>query len=556
MKKLILLVFGALAVNVYVYGQVLTQRHSFTRADTLRGMLSPLRSCYDINYYHLDIKVDIGRRFISGSNLFQFTANSDFSRLQFDLFKNLLVEKVVYKGKELKFTREYDAVFVDFEETIKQGSKEQFTVYYSGRPVVAKNPPWDGGFIFTHDSAKKPWVAVTCQGLGASSWWPNKDHQSDEVDSMLISIAVPEGLTNVSNGRLRSSERLTDGYTRFNWFVSYPINNYNVTLNIADFAHFSDVYSGEKGSLDLDYYVLKENLQKAKPHFDADVKRMLSCFEHWFGPYPFYHDGYKLVEAPYLGMEHQSAVAYGNQYKKGYSGKDLSGTGLGLSWDYLIIHETGHEWFGNNITSKDIADMWIHEAFTTYSEGLFVECNEGKQKGAEYIKGERKAVLNDTPVIGTYNVNKEGSGDMYFKGTNMLHTIRSIVNDDETWRKTLRGLNSTFGLKTVTSDEIIAYVNQSTGKDLNKVFEQYLNYTSIPTLEIKKGKGGKASLNYRWKSEVKGFNMPLKVRFLPSNDGDWFFIQPSADWKSLTLPEGKKSLEADTDNFFIETSQK
>ncbi|MEO8794370.1 MAG: M1 family metallopeptidase, partial [Daejeonella sp.] len=333
-------------------------------------------------------------------------------------------------------------------------------------------------------------------------------HQADEVDSMMISISVPPGLTDVSNGRLVSSQKLDDGYTKFNWFVSYPINNYTVSVNIADYAHFSDTLQGENGKLDIDYYVLKENLDKAKTQFNADVKPMLSCFEHWFGPYPFYRDGYKLVETPYLGMEHQSAVAYGNHYQKGYRGRDLSGTGLGLTWDYIIVHESGHEWFGNNITSKDIADMWIHEGFTMYSEGLFVECKQGKDDGIKYIKGVRQNIANDKPIIGPYNVNTEGSGDMYYKGANMLQTIRAILNDDTKWLAILRGLNKEFGLKTTNTHEVEEYMIKKSGIDLQPIFDQYLRTTKIPQLQysIKNG-----ILEYKYSNVIENFTMPVEI---------------------------------------------
>ena len=481
----------------------------YTRADSLRGNLTPLRTNYDINYYHLEVKVDIDQKFISGSNLFRFTATEDLNRIQFDLFENLIISKVEFHGKNIAFKREFNAVFLDFPETIKKGSKEEFTVFYEGKPAIAKNAPWDGGFIFSQDKSGKPWVGVAVQGFGASSWWPNKDHQSDEVDSMLISVSVPQGLMDVSNGRLRSVVKQAEGYTRYNWFVSNPINNYNVTINIADYVHFSDTFMGEKGKLDLNYYVLKENLEKAKKQFGKNVKPMLSCFENWFGPYPFYEDGYKLVETPYLGMEHQSAIAYGNEYLNGYKGSDLSGTDLGLSWDYIIVHESGHEWFGNNITSKDIADMWIHEAFTMYSEGLFVECRKGKNAGIQYIKGVRKSIQNDRPIIGQYNVNEEGSVDMYYKGANMLQTIRSIINDDLKWRQILRGLNSEFGLKTSTTQDIENYIIQKSGINLQPVFNQYLRTTKIPVLSYKI-MGNK--LLYKWSNVIEGFDMPVLIK--------------------------------------------
>jgi aminopeptidase N len=384
----LLLMLGLVANSARA--QLGVPKDTFTRADTLRGSnTSPFRTCYDINYYHLDVKFDIENKFISGSTLFKFTATTDFTKLQFDLFSNLKVEKVLYKGAELPYTREYNAVFVTFPATIPKDSKQEFTVYYSGNPTIAKNPPWDGGIAYKTDSLGNPWVATACQGMGASVWWPNKDQQADEVDSALISISCPTGLLDVSNGRLRKVTDLKNGYTRFDWFVANPINNYDIEANIGKYSHFSDVFNGEKGKLTLDYWVLTYDLPKAKIQFPANVNDMLKAFEYWFGPYPFYEDGYKLIEAPHLGMEHQSGTAYGNHFRNGYLGRDLSGTGWGLKWDFIIVHESGHEWFGNSITSKDLADMWIHEGFTNYSESLFVEQRYGKQAGQEYVHGTR-----------------------------------------------------------------------------------------------------------------------------------------------------------------------
>lgn len=528
--------------------QLIGQTNTFSRADTLRGLLTPLRTCYNIDYYHLDVRVDIEQKAITGSNLFRFTATTDFSKLQFDLFENLTIEKILYKNEPLKYTREFNAVFVEFPETIPQHSQDEFTVYYSGRPVVAKNAPWDGGFIFSKDGSGKPWVAVACQGLGASAWWPCKDHQADKVDSMLISVSVPNNLVNISNGRLQSVNNLPDGYLRYNWLVSYPINNYNVTLNIGDYRHISDSITGLAGKLSLDYYVLRENFAKAKKYFEPDVQNTIRSFEHWFGPYPFYRDGYKLVESPYLGMEHQSAISYGNEYKKGYKGNDLSGTGFGKTWDYIIVHESAHEWFGNNITSKDVADMWIHESFTTYAEGVFVEWIKDKTAGAKYIKGLRKNILNDVPIIGTYNVDQEGSGDMYYKGANMLHGIRTLIDDDERWRQILTGLNSTFGLKTTTTEEVINFINTAAGKNFSSIFDQYLRYTDIPILEVRRS--GK-QLEYRWKASVKNFDMPIRIKLEPS--AKWIYIYPNANWQTLKNEAKIADIIVDTDNFYIKT---
>jgi aminopeptidase N len=550
--KLHRLLLVALAICSFnANAQLGARKETFTHADTLRGMLTPLRTCYDINYYHLDVKFDIDKKFISGSNLFKFTATQDLTKLQFDLFANLTVEKVVYKGKELPYTRELNAVFVTFPKTITQGSKDEFTVYYSGNPTIAKHAPWDGGVVYTTDSLGKPWIATACQGVGASIWWPNKDHQADEVDSMMISVSAPKGLKDVSNGRLRKVTELKDGYTRFDWFVANPINNYDVEANIGDYTHFTDTYNGEKGKLTTDFWVLPYNLEKAKKQFAANVPAMLKSFEYWFGPYPWYEDGYKLVETPHLGMEHQSGVAYGNHYVNGYytgrGGIDRSGSGWGLKWDYIIIHESGHEWFGNNITSKDLGDMWIHEGFTDYSEALFVESQYGKKAGQEYANGLRKGIANDSPIVGPYNVNKEGSGDMYDKGTVLLNMIRTVINDDEKWRGILRGLNKTFYHKTVTYDDITKYVSDQSGMNLLPVFDQYLHYKDLPIVEFATVKD---KLVAKWIANARGFNMPLKVRV---KGGEYKFIKPGNGYFAPVNIDGltKDNLEVDTFNYYV-----
>jgi aminopeptidase N len=543
LSKIYLFVFIFL-ISLSANAQLLVEKEKYGRADSLRGYLSPMRTCYDINYYHLDLKIDIDKKAISGSNEFKFTATRDFTKLQFDLFANFKVEKVVYQGKSLTFKREINAVFVNFP-LVKKGSKHSFSVYYSGNPTIAKRAPWDGGFVFAKDAAGKPFIATACQGVGASIWWPNKDHQADEVDSMLISISVPKGLKDISNGRLRKTTELKDGYTRFDWFVASPINNYDVALNVGDFVHFDDVYEGEKGKLTLDYWVLPENLEKAKVQFAANVKPMLKAFEYWFGPYPFYEDGYKLVESPHLGMEHQSAVAYGNKYQNGYLGRDMSTTGAGLKWDFIIVHESGHEWFGNNITSKDLADMWIHEGFTNYSESLFTESLFGKQAGQEYIEGTRKAIQNQSPVQGIYNVNREGSGDMYPKGGNLLNMVRTIIDDDEKWRSILRGLNKEFYHSTVNAEDVIGYINKQSGKDFTKVFAQYLKYTNLPILEIRV-LDGKA--NARWIADVKGFDMPVRLKI---KGGDFKFYNLTTAFKPIELAGATKdNIEVDF-NYYI-----
>lgn len=531
MKKWLLPVM-LLLLGVSAKAQLLSGQKELTKADTLRGMLTPLRTCYDINYYHLDVKIDIDNRSVSGSNEFRFTAVTDFTRLQFDLFENLTVDKVTYKGKELPFTREANAVFVTFPTTIKKKTKDRFTVWYHGNPKVAKNAPWDGGFIFKKDKAGNPFVSVACQGLGASVWWPTKDHQSDEVDSMMISISAPKDLQEVSNGRLRSIVEKPDGYTQHNWFVANPINNYDVSFYIGKYAHWQDSMQGEKGNLSIDYWALKEDSVIARNHWDADVKTMIKAFEYWFGPYPWYEDGYKLVQAPHLGMEHQSAVAYGNQFKKGYLGRDLSGSGTGLKWDFIIVHESGHEWFGNNITSKDVADMWVHEGFTSYSEVLFTEYTQGKKAAIDYLVGIRRNIRNDIPIIGPYNVNKEGSGDMYYKGSNMIHTIRAILNNDEKFRQILRGMNKDFYHKTVTTSQIENYISSKSGINFSQVFDQYLRQPKPPVFEYSITNG---QLKYRWIAANSKFNMPVEVTI---NGTGYTRIIPGTEWKTIPVAQG------------------
>ncbi|WP_348812517.1 M1 family metallopeptidase [Flavobacterium maritimum] len=515
---------------------------TFTRQDTLRGSITKERAWWDVKYYHLDIKVNPSDSTITGSNTIRYQVLQEYNRMQIDLQNPMEIQKVIQDGVPLKYKREGNAFFIELVAPQKPGAIKELTVFYGGKPKVAVRPPWDGGITWKKDANGNPFIASSCQGLGASVWWPNKDHMYDEVENMLISVNVPKGLMDISNGRLQSVKQLKDGTKTYNWYVSNPINNYGVNINIGDYVNFSEKYKGEKGNLDCNYYVLRDNLAKAKVQF-KDATRMLKAFEHWFGPYPFYEDSYKLVETPYLGMEHQSCVTYGNGYQNGYLGRDLSGTGWGLKFDFIIIHESGHEWFANNITYKDIADMWIHESFTNYSESLFVEYYYGKDAGFEYVRGTRKGIKNDEPIIGHYDVNSEGSGDMYPKGGNMLHTLRQIVNNDEKWRNILRGLNSTFYHQTVTTKQIEDYISQQVGIDLNTFFNQYLRDTRIPTLEYY---FKDAKLGYRWTNCVPGFNMSVKITL----NGTEKLLNPTTEWNSLESKTETPKLEIDK-NFYV-----
>ncbi|HEX5869075.1 MAG TPA: M1 family metallopeptidase, partial [Longimicrobium sp.] len=448
------------------------QAQPFTRADSLRGSIGPARAWWDVAFYDLSLSVNPADSSVAGSNGITYRVLQPATEMQIDL-QRLEVDSIVQDGRRLRHRRDGDALFVTLAAPQTEGAIKTVTVHYHGKPRAARRAPWDGGFVWGRDPAGGPWIATAVQGLGASAWWPNKDTQADEPDSMRIAVTVPRGMTNVSNGRLRDSVHNANGTSTWTWFVGSPINNYGVAVNAGSYTHFADVFEGEKGPLTLDYWPLAMHEQAARRQWGRDVKPMLQCFESWFGPFPWYEDGFKLVETPYLGMEHQSAVAYGNGYRNGYLGQDLSGTGRGMSWDYIVVHEAGHEWFGNHITTRDVADMWVHEGLTTYAEGLFVECLHGTQAGAEYVIGQRQLVRNDGPVVGPYGVNtRSPSDDMYFKGANMLHTIRQLVDDDERWRGILRGLNATFGRQTVTGAQVTEYMSRQAGMDLSRVFEQ------------------------------------------------------------------------------------
>jgi len=526
MKKLYILL---LLLNSWV---VFSQEYN--REDSLRGSLTHIRTCYDVTFYDLNVVIDEQERFIERSvNIIHFTALSDFNWFQIDLAINMEVLLIEFEGKELDFAREFDAVYVYFNRFIKKGESAKIKVWYGGYPVEAVNPPWQGGFVWQKDKNNNPWIGVSCQGLGASVWWPCKDHQSDEPDSMRIKVAARYPLKIVANGDLRSdtsvwSQHLNSWMSVSEWFVSYPINNYNVTLNIGDYTHFSDKYISNNDTLMLDYYVLNGNEEKAKLHFEQ-VKPMMECFENYFGPYPFWNDGYALIETPYLGMEHQSAIAYGNKFLSGYSG-NISHIDS-LDFDFIIVHESGHEWWGNSITTNDIADMWVHEGFCTYAEVLYVECLYGYDAMLSYVNNQKRSVRNDKPVVGPYHVNKEGSWDMYFKGSLMLHTLRSLIEDDKLWFEVIMGISNKFKHKTIDGQDIIYYINKKTNKDFSIFFNQYLKNKDIPEFEYSLQKDGRnTTLICKWNA-IDDFEMPLLI-----NTGkDDFWIYPTNEEKEIDL---------------------
>ena len=545
MRRILLVTALALSPFVRVSAQDTTR---FTHADTLRGSNGPARAWWDATFYDLHVRVFPADSSIRGSTGITYRVLQPAQEMQIDLQVPLVVDSIVQDRRVLASRRDGNAFFVTLAARQRAGEVRTVTVWYHGQPRAARRPPWDGGFIWARDSLGNAWIATANEGLGASVWWPNKDYLGDEPDSQRIAITVPDPMVDVSNGRLRSTTHNADSTTTFEWFVANPINNYDVSVNAGRYAHWSDTLAGEAGPLTRDFWPLANHLEAARRQFQQATP-MLRCFERWFGPYPWYEDGYKLVEAPHLGMEHQSAVAYGNHFQNGYLGRDLSRTGLGLQWDFIIVHESAHEWWGNSISSQDHADMWVHESFANYAEGIYTECQMGKTAGAAYVIGTRIGIRNDRPIIPAYGVNAEGSGDMYPKGGNMLHTIRQIVDDDAQWRAILRGLGATFRHQTVTGRQVQEYIGRAAGIDLSRVFAQYLTTTKVPVLEYRTQD---TTLSYRWANVVEGFAMPVRVN-VPGLGTR--LLHPTDVWQTLALPAALPASRAGDlvvdDNFYV-----
>jgi aminopeptidase N len=508
--------------------------------DILRGEYSPWRANNDLLSYDLDIRVDPEKKFISGKNTIRFKMLKDDTRIQLDLFANLNVDKILLGSTELKYTRELGTVFVDFPAPLRKNSTQSIDFYYSGSP---KETGRFGGISFRKDPAGRDWITTACQGTGASVWWPNKDQQQDEVENMRLHVAVPNDLTDVSNGRLVGKTDLGDGYTRYDWEISYPINNYCVALNIGHYEHFGD----KLGDLTMDFYCLPENLEKAKRQF-AQAGPMIEAFQKYFGEYPFKRDGFKLIEVPYSGMEHQSAVAYGNKFANGYLERDWTGVGVSLKFDFIIVHESAHEWFGNSITGSDISDMWIQEGWATYAEGVYVEALFGKEDALKYVNGYKSKVKNQQPIITARGVNQTPSQDQYFKGALFLNTLRSVVDNDAQWWNLMRAYYGQFKYRNIMTEDVVAFFNKQTGKNLTPIFDQYLRRAALPTLELQFQEGG---VSYRWKTDVKDFAMPVKV----GKRTDWQVIKPTTEWKTLKTGLKKEDFEVATDLYYIDVQK-
>jgi aminopeptidase N len=513
-----------------------------TRADILRGAYGPYRANNDLLFYHLDIRVDPEKKFISGKNTIRFKMLKDDTRIQLDLTDALNIDKILFGSTPLKYERDSGAVFVDFPETLHAGRVYAIDFYYSGSPVQTGR---FGGFTFGKDPSGHPWIYTACEGIGASIWWPNKDQWRDEVENMQISVSIPNGLVDVSNGRFMGKTDLGDGYTRWDWFVHYPINNYDVSLNIGNYQHFSD----RLGHLSLDFYALPEDLDKAKTQF-TQAKGMLQAYQHYFGEYPFKKDGYKLIEVPYSGMEHQSAVTYGNHFANGYLERDWTGVGISPRFDFIIIHESGHEWFGNSITAADSSDMWIHEGWTTYLESLYVEYMYGHDDAVKYLNGYKSKVKNEEPIVAPRGINREPPQDQYFKGTLFINTLRSIVNDDARWWKLLHDFYQHFKYQNIMTEDVVQYFNEQTGMNLTPIFDQYLRHTAIPTLELKFDES-KGTVSYRWKVDEPAFQMPVRV----GKKDSWQIIHATTDWRPMPTSLKKDEFEVATDLYFVNVTK-
>ncbi len=533
-----------LLFQVGVFAQ--PQSSPITRQEMLRGSITPEREWWDVQHYDLWVQFMPETRMIKGSNTITFKTLKPGRKMQIDLQTPLIITKITHGNEDLKFEREGNVFWVTFPAEIPAGVEDKVSIEYGGRPTAATNPPWTGGVSWGRDDMGDWFINTTCEGIGASIWWPNKDIGYDEPDrGMNINITVPENLVDVSNGRLKGVDHDEKAKTKtYHWVVTNPINNYGVNANIGNYVNWSEKYQGLGGTLDINYWVLPHQKEAAMKTFQ-EVPRMLKAFEHWFGKYPWYEDGYKLVTVSYPGMEHQSSVTYGNYFRNGYRERDVSFTGIGLKFDFIIVHESGHEWFGNNISMRDAADMWIHEGFTNYSENLFVEYYWGKKAGEDYVIGSRRNIRNDSPIIGTYGANREGSGDMYYKGGNLLHTIRQIVNDDEKWRSILQGLNKDFWHQTVTTKQVEDYISQHAGIDLSKVFDQYLRTVKIPQFQYKTD-GNK--LIFQWNNVVDGFSMPLKVAI----NGKDTWVKPTGQPQTFTYTDSITTVVPDR-NFYVGT---
>jgi aminopeptidase N len=514
--------------------------NGFTRADTLRGKLSALRSCYDVLFYDLNVSVHPETKSVSGSNVIRFKAVEPFDQMQVDLFSNMRIEKITFHDQPLSFTREYNAVFVRLPQKLEQGTSHEITVAYSGKPQKPDGASLAGGVFWLQDKEGNEWIETVTQGSGASLWWPCKDHLSDKPDSMQIRVTVPRGLTDISNGKLRKKSELPNGQTQFDWYVGYPITTYCVAMNIGRYVQLTDRLARDGDTLQLYYYSKPYDVKLGKSLFKK-VKPMLNVFEKHFGEYPFIRDGFTVMESIYP-MEHQGAVTFGSLFNPFNSDKYDSADILRTMW-----HEVAHEWWGNNVTVRDYADLWIHEAFATYAEVLAYKELNGEAAAKKYLKEQIPG--NNEPIIGRYDVNDFRLGDMYSKGVLMLYTLQNVIYNDALWFDLLLEIQHHFAFQTITTSDLVNYINQKTKTDFTYFFDQYLKFASIPELQLKFEKRGKDTIvKYKWKADVSNFIMPIRVT---TSENNYEFIYPVQDWKELNLKGMKaKNFKVDTEHFY------
>lgn len=559
MKKICTTLLPALLLAQLAFaqqGEVMKERGPFTYTDSLKGAYTGIRQGSDIQRYSLDITIDTLNRYVQGNVGIEFEITDEaFRDFRFELHENFTVTDIVdYSDttptavpQRLEWHQEGSFYTVHMREPVGPGYQKRLLIHYEGHPTVARNAPWDGGIVWSRDSQGMPWISLACEGEGASLWWPCKDHPFDEPDQgVTLHITVPKGLMAVGNGRLKDRTVLEDR-ERFTWEVSNPINLYNVNIAIGDFTHIHDTYTSKAtgDTLSLDYYVLRTHEDKARAHFGREVPRMLQAFETIFGPYPWYSDGYKLVETPFWGMEHQSSIAYGNNYRGlpnwfPFPEKQL--------FDFIIVHESGHEWFGNSISCADKADMWLHEAFTTYTEAAYTEFHYGTEKAQQYLHAQRSLIEYQETMQGPAGVafDAYSDADMYFKGTWMLHTIRhgyatrllasgSVHSEEEAtkhWWAFLQRFYMSHQKRVISGEEVIIYFETELGRWAGSVLRQYLQYIDPPLLELQKAfKGDTTELRYRLVTPYQDLEMPLML----NNDVVQFPVTATTAWQNLPL---------------------
>jgi len=498
-----------------------------TPNNNLIGNLNENRSSYRVSFYDINIDFDIDHKSLAGFVTIKAESIRDLNKLQIDLAENLNIKKITYENKELSFSREFDAILIDFNSTIVKGSIFEFTVFYDGIPQSADNPPWAGGFTWSKDKNGRDWIAVSCEGEGARIWWPNKDHITAEGDSVRMKYTVPSNTVAVGNGKLRNIITKNNKST-YEWFVGNPINNYNISVQIGNYVAVQDTFIKDDTIHNMNHYVLDYNKELASNYF-TQSKEVIRFYEKYFGDYQWYEDGYKLIEVPYLGMEHQSAVTYGNGFSI-YNGVRSKSWPMYGVIDPLIIHETGHEWFGNSVTASDPTHIWIHEGLQVYSEAIYFEDKfKSYEVGVHYLNTLKNRIVNEVPIVGNENENHWAlHGDTYMKGAWVMHTLRSTINDDKSWFEILKEFMEENAKGFVNTRDFFDKVNEITGDDYWYFAEQYFYSSAQPELEYYQTDN---EFFYRWNNVNENFSMPIDLLI----NGSSTRVFPTKKFKSFNI---------------------